>query len=499
MKKIFYILLVIPFFLMIYPTSSLAVEKASINEEIIYNIFVDRFNNGKTGKKKVELNDPYAYHGGDLKGITKKLEDIKQLGFTTISLSPIMANAAKGYHGYWIEDYFRVEEEFGTMQDLQHLVSEAHKREMKVVVEFVPGFVAKTSPLVSEKAAWMDTSKQFDTKKNPWLENVVALDTGNPEVISYLQEVADFWVEEANIDGYSLYAADETSPQFLNAFTSHLKEKHPQFMILASTITNQGDEKLREIEGIDLVDNKVLQQALFSSFAEEGKPVEEIIDSWENNGKPYGLIAIDDPFSKRFTHEFSEHRRNILTAWKLALTYMYTTPGVPIIYQGSEIPMYGSGYPESQHLVEFNSGDSDLKEFYTRISSLRTSFPALQYGDFEKVAQDKGMSVYKRTYEGETIYIAINNDPESRAVSIKGIGNGLQLRGLLGDNLAREDEQGEYKIGIPRESSEVYIIEENTGLNWVFIAPILVVMLLFVTAIVYLGRKEKQRNHNSEK
>ncbi|MDY0407860.1 hypothetical protein [Paracerasibacillus soli] len=73
MKKIFYILLVIPFFLMIYPTSSLAVEKASINEEIIYNIFVDRFNNGKTGKKKVELNDPYAYHGGDLKGNYEKI------------------------------------------------------------------------------------------------------------------------------------------------------------------------------------------------------------------------------------------------------------------------------------------------------------------------------------------------------------------------------------------------------------------------------------------
>ncbi|MDY0407861.1 alpha-amylase family glycosyl hydrolase [Paracerasibacillus soli] len=87
------------------------------------------------------------------------------MGFTTISLSPIMANAAKGYHGYWIEDYFRVEEELGTMQDLQHLVSEAHKREMKVVVEFVPGFVAKTSPLVSEKAAWMDTANNLIQRK----------------------------------------------------------------------------------------------------------------------------------------------------------------------------------------------------------------------------------------------------------------------------------------------------------------------------------------------
>ena len=86
-------------------------------EEIIYDIVIDRFNNARQlPSEQVDVNDPFTYNGGDLAGITQMLDDIQQYGFTAISLSPVMENAPKGYHGYWIVDFYKVEEEFGTME-----------------------------------------------------------------------------------------------------------------------------------------------------------------------------------------------------------------------------------------------------------------------------------------------------------------------------------------------------------------------------------------------
>ncbi len=149
--------------------------------------------------------------------------------------------------------------------------------------------------------------------------------------------------------------------------------------------------------------------------------------------------------------------------------------------------------------MQFNSGEPELKEYYTRISSLREQFSALRLGDFEVVATDQGMSVFKRSYKDETVYVAINNDTESRVVELTDIDSNVQLRGVLEDNLVRENKNGEYKIGIPRESSEVYVVEDETGLNWIFILPMVVVFVLFVAAVIYLSRKQKQINQQETK
>src|SRR5699024_1017946 len=123
----------------------------------------------------------------------------------------------------------------------------------------------------------------------------------------------------------------------------------------------------------------------------------------------------------------------------------------------------------------------------------RSEFPILQYGDLEQVGTNEGLSVYKRTYEDESIYIAINNDSVSRAISVDNIDSDLQLRGLLGDNTVRENADGEFKIGIERESTEVYIVEENKGYNFWFIGFVVGVFMIFIFMVAYLSRKQKKR------
>lgn len=164
-----------------------------------------------------------------------------------------------------------------------------------------------------------------------------------------------------------------------------------------------------------------------------------------------------------------------------------------MIFQGSEIPMYGEDAVAAQNLVQFNSGDSDLQEFFHKISSLRSQFRALQYGDFELVDTSNAMSVFRRSYEGDTLYIAINNSSTSQDITVSGIEPGMQLRGYLEDNLVRADDNGDYRIGLPRESVEVFHLQPDKGLNWGFISFIFGTLLLFIVGVIYLSRKQKKR------
>jgi len=495
-KKIIPFILVFTLFI-VNTTPVLAADESdeAINEEIIYDVLVDRFNNGnQKHSDQIRLDDPYAFHGGDIEGIIMKLDSLKELGYTTLSLSSIMENAEDGYHGYWIEDFYKIDEQFGTMEDLKRLVEEAHERDMKVILELVTNYVSETHPVVAdpEKEDWLDEDKSKPVDDYPWLENVVPLNQENPEVNKYLMDVADFWLDETDIDGYKLHAADQASPSFLKKLTEHIKEKKKDAYIIADVLVEDSSQ-LNEIESIQLVKNPKMFDALANVFSQEDTPVSEIFETWEASENKSGLLYVDDKYTKRFTQRFSENGRNKVTAWTLALTYMYTSPGVPLIYQGSEIPEYGEGVPENQKMVNFNSGDEDLTEFIERISALREEFPPLTHGDFEMLGSDEGMSVFKRTYQDESIYVAINNDSESRSLSIESLGEDKQLRGLLGDNLVREDKNGDFRIGIPRETAEVYIVEDNTGINWFFIVPIIAVFIIFIVSVIYLSRKQKRR------
>lgn len=474
-------------------------DDGQFQEQIIYDILVDRFNNGDfTIDKQVNIDDPKAYHGGDIQGVIKKLDRLKEMGITTISLSPIMKNAANGYLGYWIEDFYSIDEQFGSMDDFKELIKEAHKRDMKVVMEFVTNYVTASHPITDDptKKDWI---KKPEKTEPEWLSNVVMLNQDNPEVAAYLQDVADFWMTETDVDGFKLHAVDQSSVDFLADFAKHIKDINPDFYLLGDILyTDDNREQLLEDTEIQAIDNVSRYEALTEVFINADHPVKDLYETWKNNGKPTDLIYVDNKYMKRFSQKFAEQNRNDLTVWKLALTYMYTTPGIPVIFQGSEIPMFGGNAEEAQMMVQFNSGKKELQEFHNRIASLRTHFPVLTHGDFEIIGSSGAMSVFKRTYKGESMYIAINNDSTSQSISVDDIASGKQLRGFLGDNIVRENEDGKFKIGLSRESAEVYSVEEDTGLNWGFISFIVGVFVLFALMIILLSRKQKKRNKGSD-
>lgn len=487
MKQILIIVLSALFVFTSVPITTYAENNRKIQDEIIYDILVDRFNNiDQKNQEEIDIKDPYAYHGGDFQGITSKLNDIKKLGFTAITISPIMENAERGYHGKWVTNFKKIEPHLGTMDDLKEFIKEAHERDIKVIMDFLPGYVADTSEIAKNKKNWLLESKV--EKDLYWKENIKKLDLENKEVIRYMNDVGSFWMEEANVDGFRILGSDKIPESFIRTFTKKMKNLNKDFYLLASIEKNANSYKrLNTIKTIDAVENVRFKEKADEIYSELAKPTTDLT---EETG---GILKVDDDMQKRFAQIVGEEGRNAATVWKLALTYMYTSPGIPMIYQGSELPMYAPGLPESQKLVQFNSGDPELEEFYERIGSLRNEFPVLRHGDFEEIGSSGAMSIFKRSDENKEMYIAINNDEQSRGIKISDIAEGKRLKGLLDDNMVNADKNGEFTITIPRESSEIYYLEEDTGVNWAFVSFIVGVMLIFVLAVIYLGRKDKKR------
>ena len=170
---------------------STAAEKKerSWKDESIYYIMIDRFNDADSKNlPDVDAQNPLTYNGGDFQGIINKLDYIKGMSFTAISLTPIFASASRDFDGYQVKDFHKTDPHFGSLKTFQKLVSEAHKRNMKVMVDFPASRVGADHPNEAiREAKW--------------------------------------WMNKTNLDGYRLIAMDDMPVQFWSRFFQGNKER----------------------------------------------------------------------------------------------------------------------------------------------------------------------------------------------------------------------------------------------------------------------------------
>lgn len=469
---------------------------ASIKQEVIYDLLVDRYHNlDRKGEEEVDINDPFHYHGGDFKGITAQLEEIKHNGFTVLSLSSVFANDSEGYHGYWIEDFYKIEEQFGGLEDLKELIETAHEKDLKVILEFVPNYVSVSSPLVAEKLEkdWFTEVKAEPTKATSWLDQVLQFNHQKEEVREYLLDVALYWIETLSIDGYKIHAADQADEAFIKELTERIKKVYPDFYILVTSLQGASLEKFCQTETIDAIEDEGLRKELVAVFSQADVPVSRFTDYMKKFSCDKFLLKVDDRQSPRFSQRVAEEGRNHLTTWKLALSMLYFSPGIPLIYQGSEVPMYGASYPESEQLVDLIRKDPDLVQVFQRVGAAKEAFPALSYGSWEEIAVEGAFSIFKREWQGETVYVAVNNGSESHYVALENIEAGQQLRGLFYDDTVRADAEGKFYIGLDRETADIFVLEEDEGIHWGFILLLSLIMLGFLAGLFYLSLRERKR------
>ncbi len=462
---------------------------------------IDRFKNGdQANDNGVDIKDPNGRHGGDFQGIIDQLDYIKSMGFSVISLTPIFANEDGGYHGYRVNDFYKTDDHFGSNDLFNKLVDEAHKRDMKVILEFVSGYVGPEHPWVNDptKKDWFQEGKEVVDHEGVRLPK---LNYNNPEVKQYVMDAAKWWITESDIDGYILDSLGDAPTSFWVDFTDEVKSVKKDFILLGEIITDDPVKMASYVEtGMDGFVDYALNEELRKVFPKPDQPMGELFQRLQQN-EHLGLNSylmgtfMDNQHTARFTREMVENNEHPGPRWKQSLTYLYTTPGIPIVYYGSEIALDGGNSPDNRRQMNFRT-DKELIDYMSKLSDLRAKLPSLTRGTMDLLYEQDGMAVYKREYKEETSVVAINNTTETQTVAISSeeLAEGAsdkELRGMLNGDLVRSKDL-KYTMTLDRDESEVYLLSEKSGINLVYLISLGVVLLSFFVFIILVSKRSRQ-------
>ena len=333
-----------------------------MKDAIFYEIFIDRFAIGNKKKdmsyinmKWNELPTPKSFAGGDLQGIIDNLSYLKTLGINGIYLTPIFKSISN--HKYDIEDYYKIDEQFGDEEILMKLVKTAHKKGIKIILDAVFNHISENSPLFQDVLTNGKKSKYYNwfiLKNNEYecfsiCKYMPKLNTDNKEVQDYLINVGKYYIEKYDIDGWRLDVSDEVSHSFWKRFRIELKSLGKDIILIGENWHDankflQGDE-------FDSIMNYAFTKALldylaFNKFSSKdmSDKLNELLTRNTEQVNKMMLNLIDTHDTLRFFTEVNKDLDKYLIA--LALLFFYE--GVPCIYYGDESLMEGGYDPDSR-------------------------------------------------------------------------------------------------------------------------------------------------------
>jgi alpha-amylase len=480
-------------------------EERSWKDETIYFIMVDRFHNGdKKNDFEVDTSDPAAYHGGDFKGITEKLDYLKKLGVTAIWMTPVVKNEERGYHGYWTEDFYETEEHFGSKEELKKLVKEAHDRDIKVILDLVVNHTGYKHAWQNDpgKKDWFHPQEDISNwdnqqnVENGWLAGLPDLNTENPEMRNYLLDMAEYWIKETDIDGYRLDTVKHVPKDFWIEFSERVKEAKSDFYLIGEVWHND-PRYIAEYNkaGIQSFVDYPLFNEMVRIFKQSGQSLSELHSVWERNKyyyeDPYMLgNFIDNHDNIRFVREALLKQQDPEKRLKMALTYLYTAPGIPILYQGTEHMMDGAKDPDNRRMMDF-SQNKKMETFTAKLGNLRQKHPALRRGDFSMIKDDGAKAVFKRTHKDETIYIVFNNDKKEAEIPFKDKAlKGHKLVDLLNGEEAKV--KGDtMELQVKGETAHIFLLQKDSSNPYLY-AAIGAGGILVILLVGFLLKKRKR-------
>lgn len=404
-----------------------------MKDAIFYQIFVERFHMGETTKDTSYINcrwgdipNPKTFAGGDLKGITKKLDYIKATGCNAIYLTPVFQSISN--HKYDISDYYSVDSQFGSNEDLRELVQEAHKRGMKLVMDAVFNHCSDRMQQfqdVLEKGRkspyyhwfFIKGDKPEQEKLNyetfAACEYMPKLNTSNPEVQKFLIDIGCYYIREYDIDGWRLDVSDEVSHDFWRSFRKAIKGCKKEAVIIGEN-WHDAYSNLRG-DQYDSIMNYAFTKACLDYFARETMDAQQL--AWKLNDllmrnsdtvNSMMLNLLDSHDTHRFFSEVGESRFKM----KAALCLLYLFPGTPCIFYGTEILMPGGYDPDCRRCMDWEKANiygeyADIYELLNRLSIIRKRY-IIAEGTVRICAIDGVFQLENRSTES-TIVLRINN------------------------------------------------------------------------------------------
>ena len=459
--------------------------------KIMYHIFVDRFNRGS--KEKLEnmprktiyssFDDEMIvgpnkdgiwnadFYGGDLKGINDKLDYIKSLGADIIYLSPIVWSQSN--HRYDASDYEKVDPYAGTNDDLKELCDEAHKRNMKVVLDAVFNHTGNDSKYFNELGTFNELGafQSKDSKYYPFyrkyydnnrtyfdywwgMKNLPVCDGYSKEWQQYIygkNGVIDKWFN-LGIDGLRLDVADELTDEFIEGIRTAVKRNKKDGFVLGEVWKNpmrMNRGYLDSGKGMDSVMNYPLVDALikyikygdFNTLKEVVNQLkyeypEEVLNVLMNFTSTHDISRAITIFGtnelKRdgeWAWDINNNDRNYQKNYKLtSLEYekgkdmykLYTFiltffPGILSIFYGDELGMEGLGNLANRKPFTTEK-DQELFEFFKRMGTIRTNEPFLRDASFDLLDLNDKIMLFKREKEKEKAIIAVNRTEDNQKI-----------------------------------------------------------------------------------
>jgi len=386
-------------------------------DALIYHVYALSLANARF------YND-YAVLEHKLSEIEKWIPHIKGMGFNSILFSPVLKSCS---HGYDVTDYFEIDNRLGTNSEFQTLVNKFHENGIRVILDSVFNHCGRDFFAFRELrqnnrsyADWfsgVDFSRQSPMGDpftyNTWEGHykLPKFNLQNASTKNYLFDAARFWIDTFDIDGMRLDAANVLDFNFMSELRRVTEERKPDFWLMGEVV--HGDySKWVNSSTLHSVTNYILYNCLFSSHNENN--LFELAYCLQNSVPNKGLplyTFLDNHDQPRIASNVSnpEHLSTLYTL-------LYTVPGIPSVYYGSEwgikgIKEYGSDQSLRPYINIDNrvSFDTWLTGHISKLAFIRQSEKALGYGDYKQIYLDyRRPFVFKRSCENERIYVAVN-------------------------------------------------------------------------------------------
>ena len=418
------------------------------NEAIFYHIYPL----GLTGAPK---QNEYTEPVHRLNTLLPWIDHIKEIGCTALYIGPLFESVG---HGYETTDYKKLDSRLGTNEDLTAFVKACHDKKIKVIFDGVFNHTGRDFFAFKDIQQNRENSRYLNwyCNVNFWGNNeyndgfsydnwggynlLVKLNQWNPQVKDYIYDVIRFWVSEFDIDGIRLDAADVLDFDFMKGMRQVANEVKPDFWLMGEVIHGEYTRWVNS-ETLHSVTNYNLNKALWSgcnehNFFEIAHTVKRLYDMGGCHYRNLELYSFAD------NHDVERIASKIINKDHLGVIYtlMYTLPGIPSIYYGSEFGIEGKKEQGSDaslrphlELSDYADAmtDNPLTALIAKLGSIHQAQKALCYGEYKELLLTNRQYAFARCYEDEDVITAVNNDEQSTTLHIPYQGPKTQFKGAL--------------------------------------------------------------------
>lgn len=444
-----------------------------INESIIYNIYPLGFCGAPRD------NDFKLEHRLDK--IYDCIEHFKKMSINTLVFNPVFESTR---HGYDTIDYRKIDSRLGDNNSFKAICDTLHKNGIKIILDGVFNHVGRDffafkdvqkNKQNSRYCSWF-AQLHFDGSSpygDPfWYEgwagnyDLVKLNLKNPDVINYLLDSVRLWIDEFDIDGLRIDVADCVDIDYLKTLSKTCKAKKSDFWIYGEII--HGDyNRWANADTLDSVTNYECYKGIFSSHNDHNYfEIAHSLNRQFANGGIYQNIYTYNFVDNHDVNRISSSLKN-KAHLNNVYTMLYTIPGVPSIYYGSEFAVEGTRTRESDYelrpCLDFNNIENANYDLYNHICNLgkaRLALEALKYGKFENVNIMNEKLVYKRFTDNQTVFVAFNLSDHDDKIGFDTSCN-AKLTDVLNNNEVI-DVNGYYEIAMPAYSSRILVVNDGS-------------------------------------